>query len=42
MNSRRGDEPNMPKTKLWGMIVIVALIVAILLLATGAVKFGPF
>jgi hypothetical protein len=31
-----------PKTKLVGTVVIAALVIAIILLATGAVKFGPF
>jgi hypothetical protein len=31
-----------PKTKLFGTIVVAALIIAIILLALGVVKFGPF
>jgi hypothetical protein len=31
-----------PKTKLAGIIVVAALLIAILLLATGVVKFGPY
>jgi hypothetical protein len=36
------SEKRSPGVKLWGTIVIVALLVAIILLSTGAVKFGPF
>jgi hypothetical protein len=42
VDSGRGGERDTPKTKLWGGIVVAALLVAIILLATGAVKFGPF
>jgi hypothetical protein len=42
MDSRRGEGRDTPKTKLWGGVVVAALLVAIVLLATGAVKFGPF
>ena len=31
-----------PKTKLIGTIVVAALLIAIVLLATGLVKFGPY
>jgi hypothetical protein len=30
-----------PKTKLAGMIAVAALLIAIILLALGVVKFGP-
>ena len=36
------DSNNTPKTKLFGTIVVAALIIAIILLALGVVKFGPF
>jgi hypothetical protein len=38
----RGAEKRVPKTKFWGGLVIAALAIAILLLATGLVKFGPY
>ena len=31
-----------PKTKLFGIIVVAALLIAIILLALGVVKFGPY
>jgi hypothetical protein len=42
MDSGPGGERDTPKTKLVGGVVIAALLIAIVLLATGAVKFGPF
>ncbi|HVM37981.1 MAG TPA: hypothetical protein VM265_06315 [Sphingomicrobium sp.] len=42
MDRERGDRSDTPKTKLWGGLVVAALLLAIVLLATGAVKFGPF
>ncbi len=35
-------DSNRAKTKLIGTVVIGALLIAILLFATGAVKFGPY
>lgn len=33
---------NTPKTKLFGAIVVAVLVIAIILLALGVVKFGPY
>ena len=34
-------DSNTPKTKLFGIIAVAALVIAIILLALGVVEFGP-
>jgi len=42
LHDTQAERSTSPAVKIVGYGVIIALLIAILLLATGAVKFGPF
>ena len=42
LHDTQAERSTSPAAKLLGYAVIAALLIAIILLATGAVKFGPF